>query len=328
MDRIINVKVGGNHISKDGRLAGVKGEGNVTNLRIEFDKGWDGFAKEVTFWNAYGTNPTKIVLTTDLEEKERVYLVLIPPEAMTEAGMATFVIDGVLGNKIQRSISDKLEVKDSPIASDAQNSVDPTPSELKQMQTQLEGIISDIRDAVDAKEAIQNMSVSSEEISTAEGAYVHKTEKDGVVNLHFGLPRGEKGDKGSSGVYIGPEEPTDTDINVWIDPDGEIEGGGISAHDVEPIGEDEPEVIERAVTLTASGWEGETAPFLQVVFVEGMTDDTDGFVFVSEGASDEQYNAALFASLRKVAQGTDYISIKAYGERPSVDIPLTVRMVG
>ena len=326
MDRIINVKVGGNHISKDGRLAGVKGEGNVTNLRISFDEGWDGFrAKEVTFWNAYGLNPVKIVLTTNLKESERVYLVPIPHEAMTEAGMFTFVIDGIDGDKTMRSMADELEVKDSPIAKDAANSVPPAPSDLQQIQGQIEGIVRDVSDAV---EAILNMGVTSEGLSTDESPFVEKSVKDGVVNLHFGLPRGEKGDKGSSGVYIGSEEPTDTDINVWIDTDGEIEGGGISAHDVEPIAEDEVEVIEKAVVLTVSGWEGETSPYLQVVFVEGMTDDTDGFVFVSEGASDEQYNAAVYASLRKVAQGTDYISIKAYGERPSVDIPLTVRMVG
>lgn len=28
---------------------------------------------------------------------------------------------------------------------------------------------------------------------------------------------GEKGDTGNSGVYIGSEEPTDSDISVWID---------------------------------------------------------------------------------------------------------------
>lgn len=32
--------------------------------------------------------------------------------------------------------------------------------------------------------------------------------------------KGEKGDTGNSGVYIGTEEPTDA--NVWIDPTGEV----------------------------------------------------------------------------------------------------------
>ena len=329
MDRLINVKVGGNHISKDGRLAGVRGEANVTNLRIEFDKGWEGYAQEVTFWNAYGENPTKIELGSNLAEKDRVYLVPIPPEAMTEAGMLTFVIDGIIGDKVMRSMSDKLEVKDSPIAKDAINSVNPTPSDLEQMQIQINTILGTILDAKKAKEAIQNMGVTSEELPTGEGAYVEKkVDNDGVVTLNFGIPRGEKGETGNSGVYIGSEEPTDPDVNVWIDPDGSYtvsEDGGIAVITDEP---EEPEMIEKAVVLTASGWEGDAAPYLQVVWVGGMTDDTEGVVFVSDSANDEQYSAAVYASLRKVAQGTDYIAIKAYGEKPSVDIPLTVRMEG
>jgi len=32
---------------------------------------------------------------------------------------------------------------------------------------------------------------------------------------------GPKGDTGDSGVYLGSVEPTDPDVNVWIDPNGE-----------------------------------------------------------------------------------------------------------
>lgn len=33
--------------------------------------------------------------------------------------------------------------------------------------------------------------------------------------------KGEKGETGDSGVYIGQTEPTDPDVNVWIDPNGQ-----------------------------------------------------------------------------------------------------------
>lgn len=32
--------------------------------------------------------------------------------------------------------------------------------------------------------------------------------------------KGDKGDTGDSGVWVGNEEPSDPDYNVWIDPDG------------------------------------------------------------------------------------------------------------
>lgn len=34
-------------------------------------------------------------------------------------------------------------------------------------------------------------------------------------------PKGETGENGQSGVYIGSAEPSDPDINVWIDESGE-----------------------------------------------------------------------------------------------------------
>ena len=33
--------------------------------------------------------------------------------------------------------------------------------------------------------------------------------------------KGDKGDKGESGVYLGTTAPSDEDINVWINPNGE-----------------------------------------------------------------------------------------------------------
>ena len=73
MDRIIELKVFGNHISKDSNSAGVRGEANVTKLRITFDDGWDSYAKHMTFWDAYGENPVSIVLTVDrLEDAEKL----------------------------------------------------------------------------------------------------------------------------------------------------------------------------------------------------------------------------------------------------------------
>ena len=145
MDRIINVKVGGNYLSKDNKNAGVRGEANVTKLRISFDEGWDNFAKSVTFWDARGANPVQRTLTTDLleniSENTRVYLVPIPAEPMTEAGTLTFVIDGYTDGKVQRSFADKLEVKDAPITDSAEEPADPTPTQAEQLQTQIDGIM-------------------------------------------------------------------------------------------------------------------------------------------------------------------------------------------
>lgn len=174
MDRIINVKVGGNHLSKDNKNAGVRGEGNVTLLRITFDEGWDGYAKTVTFFDAHGNNPVKRVETVDLiediENDARTYLTPIPPEAMTVAGELTFVIDGYLDGKRQRSFADTLVVKDAPIADNAGEPTDATPTEPEQWQTQIDTMMGTIQEAFVAKgEAVQarDEAVTAKNVSEA-----------------------------------------------------------------------------------------------------------------------------------------------------------------
>lgn len=51
--------------------------------------------------------------------------------------------------------------------------------------------------------------------------------------------QGEKGDTGDSGVYIGSEEPTDPDVNAWVDPEGEpsVEASNLIFSDGETLQE-------------------------------------------------------------------------------------------
>ena len=158
MDRTIRVKVDGHHLTKDNRRAGIQHEANAAVLRIEFDPGWDGFAKKVTFWNADMKHPVERVLTADLLEdmltSTRVYRCSIPGEAMEEAGELTFIIDGYVNGKRVRSITGMLEVVEAPYIDKAGEPSDPTPSQAEQLQAQVEALLGDIRaEAVRAEEA-------------------------------------------------------------------------------------------------------------------------------------------------------------------------------
>ncbi len=161
MERIIDVKVTANYVVKSSNVAGAKGEDNVTTLRLAFDDSWDGLAKEITFYNSLGENPTNIVLTTDKLEDiatdTRVYAVLIPGSALEHKGDLTFVIDGVADGKKQRSTGGALEVLDSPVT---RNVWEAQPSELQQMQVQIESIMNTIQDAAVSADAA-NVSASA-----------------------------------------------------------------------------------------------------------------------------------------------------------------------
>ncbi len=141
MERIIDIKVCGSRVIKDGDSAGNQGEANVTKLRITFDEEWSEYTKKVTFFDAYGANPTVISLNLNNREDisdSSIYLVPIPPECLTEQGKISFVVEGEIDNKIARGFTDSLKVGHVPSTNGAINSVNPTASDLAQYQAQLE----------------------------------------------------------------------------------------------------------------------------------------------------------------------------------------------
>ena len=257
MDRIINVKVGGNHLSKDNKNAGVKGEANVTRLRMSFDEGWDGYAKKVTFWDALGGNPVERTLTTDLIENivedARVYLVPIPSEPLAIAGELTFVVDGYIDGKRQRSVADNLIVKDSPYTEDAGEPTDPTPTQAEQLQVQIDKIMDGVQDAAISKEQAQQ-SASSASMSYLEAmGQASSAQVNAYLAMDYANRARESADKAEEATTRNPvilegywyiwDAPTEQYINtrikaqagsivycgdtppdyaaVWIQPDGE-----------------------------------------------------------------------------------------------------------
>lgn len=174
MDRIINVKINGNYLTKDNNKAGVKGEANVTALRITFDEGWDGYAKTAVFWDARGENPVRRILTADLlenrAENTRVYICPIPGEPLAHEGFMTFVVEGAVNEKVQRSVSDELLVEYSENTDSAAEPEDPTPSQAEQLQSQIEALLDDVSEAAKAA------GLAEQAIASAEQAAQHATE--------------------------------------------------------------------------------------------------------------------------------------------------------
>lgn len=156
MERIIQVKVNGDYLTKDSDQAGTQYEANAAALRITFDEGWDNYAKSVTFWDARGQNPVNRILTVDLLEditkSTRVYLCPIPGEPMEYAGMFEFVIEGYVDAKRQRAVGDVLKVKPAPYAPESVPPTDPTPTQAQQLQTQMDAVIETIKEAVEVSE--------------------------------------------------------------------------------------------------------------------------------------------------------------------------------
>ena len=163
--KVINVRVNGYSVVKDHNTAGAQYEANSTELRIEFNEDWDGYAKEITFWNALGKNPVVGVITPeraeDIIKTARVIRVPIPGEAMTEEGLMTFVIDGYHeGDKKvkKRSVEDTLKVLKSRKEDNPNNASEPTADEVTQILMQIENMRNDIQEAYVSAERAENAS--------------------------------------------------------------------------------------------------------------------------------------------------------------------------
>lgn len=79
---------------------------------------------------------------------------------------------------------------------------------------------------------------------------------------------------------------------------------------------------EFTFNLTTS-WSG-SGPYTQNVSINGITANTTGIIGVSQSATQEQWQAANYAQLRITAQGANYITVTAYGVKPTVAIPCVI----
>ena len=71
-----------------------------------------------------------------------------------------------------------------------------------------------------AKRAEEAGGINEDQLQEAVESALSQAKESGEFDGPQG-PAGPAGQPGQSGVYVGPEEPTDPDVNVWVDPDGE-----------------------------------------------------------------------------------------------------------
>ena len=77
-------------------------------------------------------------------------------------------------------------------------------------------------------------------------------------------------------------------------------------------------VVSNTYTLYSSAWTNNT----QTITVPGITSNTKAIVGTDETLTETQREIARNAILAPIAMGTDYITIVADGEVPTIDIPI------
>lgn len=80
-------------------------------------------------------------------------------------------------------------------------------------------------------------------------------------------------------------------------------------------------------TLTAAGWAG-SGPFTQTLTVADLAADGNGSMGLAQTATAAQREAARDAMLSVTAQAAGTLTVTADGDKPTVDIPVSVVLIG
>lgn len=168
-DRTIDIFIKGSYLQKNNNIGGIQGEGNVTTLHITFDDSWADLAKSITFWNAKGENPVKVLLTNDKLVEIRNSLlefnVPIPAEPLAVEGDMIFVIDGYVDGKRARSMQDSLVVK---AAMTTNEPIEPTPTQAEQLNLAIQKILPEVqKETIKATEAAKQSEASAQKSATS-----------------------------------------------------------------------------------------------------------------------------------------------------------------
>ena len=81
-------------------------------------------------------------------------------------------------------------------------------------------------------------------------------------------------------------------------------------------------------TLLSARWTGDAAPYLYVLAVEGITAKSNQEVLPGLDITTEQLEALQGANIQDGGQAAGSITLKAFGDVPTIDIPIRVIVRG
>ena len=112
---------------------------------------------------------------------------------------------------------------------------------------------------------------------------------------------------------------TPDDGGFYIDSEDD---GEQKRHRINPVNSGGSTAV--SATLLSGGWSsGE-----QTLQISGVTAESNGVIGLSQSVSDAEMEAAKNAELYVCGQGAGTITIAAYGETPTRDIPVVVILLG
>ena len=74
--------------------------------------------------------------------------------------------------------------------------------------------------------------------------------------------------------------------------------------------------------MNASSWSGSSAPYTITLSINGVTTSNNVEILIPGSATNAQVEAWMAAGIVNGAQTTNSVTLKAYGDKPSINIPI------
>lgn len=94
------------------------------------------------------------------------------------------------------------------------------------------------------------------------------------------------------------------------------------------LGQTKPPIGSVSTTLSSSSWTGSSAPYSITVTVNGVTSTSYQLIKPSDTISATQLSALQAANIQSGGQSTNSITLKAFGEKPTINLPIEVILLG
>lgn len=94
------------------------------------------------------------------------------------------------------------------------------------------------------------------------------------------------------------------------------------------LGEKADKSQTKTATLLATGWVGTDKPYTQVVSVDGLGALQNGSAQLSKDVTPEQENEAVRVALKVTGQAEGQLTITAARDKPTMDIPIEITLLG
>lgn len=302
------------------------GSQDVYVVSFEFSDEWAYLERTAVFKSG------EVIINILLDDTNQC---MMPWELLKNYG-ATISL-GVFGTRDGHVILPTIWAKTDPILEGVITGVypsDPTPDVYQQILARL----SNIQDQIDNHAVGKPGATFTPSVSDA--GVISWTNDGGLINPdavnikgpkgNTGAqgPKGDKGDQGftgNSGVYMGASEPTDPDVNVWINPDGTANS---------PSGGLNEEIYSTEETRIGTWIDGKplyrrvlrvTSPFTTVEAAVTIVPDSKSFSIV--GIRGILYPASVDANPIPFMLGTTY-GIIAWWKNGSIMMQCTSHYLG